>query len=108
MGKKFDIECVYGDKYIKTKVKSYKNDLKTNFHGQGNSRKLPKESCPCKCLSLAALDSVIKMGKKCYPQTLLEECKYKFIKKKIEGHIVDDFDSSSESDAESEGESGNE
>ena len=59
-------------------------------------------------MSLIALDSVIKMGKKYYPQTLLEECKYKFTKKKIEDPIVDDFDSSSESDGESDVESGNE
>ena len=31
MGKKFDSERVYGDKYIKTKLKSYKNDLKQIF-----------------------------------------------------------------------------
>ena len=48
------------------------------------------------------------MGKKYFPQTLLEECKYKFIKKKIEDLIIDDFDSSSESDGESDGESGDE
>ena len=48
------------------------------------------------------------MGKKYYPQTFLEECKYKFTKKKIEDLIADDFNSSSESDGESDGESGNE
>ena len=55
-----------------------------------------------------SLDSVIKMSKKYYPQTLLEECKYKFTKKKIEDLITDDFDSSSECDGESDDESGNE
>ena len=48
------------------------------------------------------------MGKKYYPQTLLEECKYKLTKKKIEDLITDDFDSSSESDSKSDSESGNE
>ena len=52
------------------------------------------------------------MGKKYFPQTLLEECKYKLTKKKKEHFITDDFDSSSESDSESgvesDGESGNE
>ena len=108
VGKKIDSEPVYGDKYIKTKIKSYNNDIRTNFHGEGNSRKVPKESCSYKCLSLISSDSVIKMGKKCYPQTLLEECKYKLTKKKIEDLITDDFDPSSESDGESDGESGNE
>ena len=111
MGKKFDREPVYGDKYIKTKIKSYNNDIRTNFHGEGNSRKVPKESCTYKCFSLISLDSVIQMGKKYYPQTLLENCKYKLTKKKIEDLITDDFDSSSESDRESydesDGESGN-
>ena len=47
------------------------------------------------------------MGKKYYPQTLLEECKYKLTKKKIEDLITDDFDSSSESDSKSDSECGN-
>ena len=105
IGKEFDAEPVYGEKYINTKIKSYNNDTSTNFHDEGNSRKIPKENCSYKCLSLRSLDSVIKMGKKCFPQTLAEECKYKLTKKKIEDLITDDFDSSSESDGESEGES---
>ena len=52
------------------------------------------------------------MSKKYYPQTLLEECKYKLTKKKTEDLITDDFDSSTksdgESDCESDGEPGNE
>ena len=107
IGKKFDSEHVYGAKDIKTKIKSYNNDIRTNFHGEGNSRKVPKERCSYKCLSLIELDSVIEKGKKYYPQTLLEECKYNLTKKKIEDLITDDFDSSSESDGESDGESDN-
>ena len=45
------------------------------------------------------------MGKKYYPQTLLQECKYKLTKKKIEDLITDDFDSSSESDGKCDGKS---
>ena len=105
IGKKIDAEPVYSDKYIKTKIKSYNNAIRTNFHGEGNSRKVPKENCSYKCLSLISLDSIIQMGKKYYPQTLLEECKYKLIKKKIEDLITNDFDSSSESDSKSDSES---
>ena len=32
------------------------------------------------CLSLIILDSVIRVSKKYYPQTFLEECKYEIIK----------------------------
>ena len=103
-GKKLDAEPVYGDKYIKTKIKSCNIDIRTNFHGEDNSKKVPKESCPYKCLSLISLDSVIKMGKNYYPQTLLEECKYKLTNKKVEDLITNDIDSSSESDSESDSE----
>ena len=48
------------------------------------------------------------MGKKYFPQTLLEECKYKLTKRKIENLITDHFDLSSESDGESDGESDDE
>ena len=50
------------------------------------------------------LDSVIKTGKKYYPQTFLEECKYEITKNKMENLINDDFDLSSESDNESDDE----
>ena len=39
IGKNFDVEPVYSDKYIKTKIKPCNNDIKTNFHGEGNSTK---------------------------------------------------------------------
>ena len=63
IGKKFDAEPVYSDKSIKTKIKSYNNDIKTKFHGEGNSRKVPRENCSYNCLSLMSLDSAIQMGK---------------------------------------------
>ena len=49
------------------------------------------------------LDSVIRVNKKYYPQTLLEEFKYEIKKSKMENLINDDFDSSS-SDNESDSE----
>ena len=66
----FDSEPVYGDvdKYIKTKIKTYGDKVNTNFQGQ----KVPKENASYKCISLIMLDSVIRVNKKYYPQTLLE------------------------------------
>ena len=56
------------------------------------------------------LDSAIKVNKKYYPQTLLEECKYVIRKNKMENLINDDLDlrSSDESDNEYDNESDNE
>ena len=56
------------------------------------------------------LDSVIKVNKNYYPQTLLEEYKYEIKNNKMENLINDDFDSSAcdESHSESDNESGDE
>ena len=53
------------------------------------------------------LDSVIRVNKKYYPQTLLEKCKYPRRKNKMENLINDDLNlsSSDESDNESDNES---
>ena len=60
---------------------------------------------------LIILDSVITVNKKCYPQTLLGECKYEIKKTKMENFINDDLDPSSfddESDSGSNNEFDNE
>ena len=41
--KNVDSEPVSGDKYIKTKTKSYNNDIRTNFHGEGIVKKYQKK-----------------------------------------------------------------
>ena len=52
------------------------------------------------------LDSVIKAKKKCYPQTLLEDCKYEQKRIKIENLIDDDLENrDSDSDSNDEAES---
>ena len=70
----FDSEPVYGNnnKYVKTKIKIYDDNGNTDFQG----KKVLKENVSYKCLSLIMLDSVVKVKKKYYPQTLLRECKY--------------------------------
>ena len=56
------------------------------------------------------INNVIRVNKKYYPQTLLEECKYTIRKNKMDNLINDDLDlsSSDESDTESDSESDNE
>ena len=54
------------------------------------------------------LDSAIRVNKKYYPQTILEECKYAVRKNKMENLINDDFGlslSDNQSDNESDNES---
>ena len=57
------------------------------------------------------LDSVVKVKKKYYPQTLLEECKYEIKKTKMQSFINDELEASSsddESDIDSDNDTDNE
>ena len=87
----FDSDPVYGDKCIKSKIRSYGNEIKTNFQKKG----IPKENVSYKCLSVMMLESVVKVKKKHHHQTFLEEYKYEIKKKNMENLINDDSDSSS-------------
>ena len=90
------------DKYIKTKIKIYAGSIITNFHNQ----KMPKEKAPCKCLSIIMIDSVIRVNKRYYPQTLLEECKYIQENIKIVNYIDEDLKDSKSNDSKSNDEIG--
>ena len=85
-----------GDKYVKTKIKTYEKSIITNFH----NKKMLKEKASCKCLSITMVDSVTKANKKYYSQELLEECKYIQEKIKTENYIDEDLENS-ESDSNS-------
>ena len=72
---------------------------------------MPKENVSYKCLSLIILDSVIRVNKKYYPQTLLKECKNEIKNNKMENLINDDLDLSSfdnETDSDSDNVADNE
>ena len=49
-------------------------------------------------MSLLMLKSVIRVGKKYYPEILLEECKYEIKKIQMENLVNDDLDLSSSGD----------
>ena len=96
-------ETAYGDdddKYIETKVKTYKDSIITNFYNKNGSKKIPEEKVPHKCLSIIILDSVIYAYEKYHPQTFLEECKY--VKEKIKTNNYIDKELESESDSDSD------
>ena len=47
------------DKYIKTKIKTYEDNITTNFCNKKGFKKVPEEKIPRKCLSIIILDSVL-------------------------------------------------
>ena len=96
LGLKFYTEPIYDDNYIKTKVKTFTDIIKTLFSGD----EIPKERVEYSCIVFISIDSVLKVGRKNYPQDYLEECKYK-IKKRETKNFTDyeiDLDSDYESD----------
>ena len=72
-------------------MKIYDGNVNTNFQDKG----MPKGKASHKCLSIIMLDSVVKVKKKYYPQTLLEECKYEIKKTKMENLTNDELEASS-------------
>ena len=86
----FNTKTTYGeddDKYIKTRIKTYKDGITTNFYNKNGSKKISEEKVPHKCLSIIFLDSVIYAYEKYHPQTFLE-CKYANEKIKIINYII--------------------
>ena len=97
---KFNSEPVSGDndKYKKTKIKIYDGNTNTNFQG----KKVPQENASYKCLSLIMLDSIVKIMKKYYLQTHLEECKYEIRRTKMENLINDELEASLSDDSDND------
>ena len=85
-------ELAYNEKYVKTKIKSYKWKINTNFHND----KILKEDSHCVCLSVILIDSVLKMSKNYYPQAFVEEYKYIVKEKEVTGHITEDLETYSD------------
>ena len=102
MGIDFQSKATYNDKYINTKIKTYKDSITTNFYDKTGFKEVPEEKVQHKCLSIIVLDSVLYAYEKYYPQTFLEECRYvkKNVKTKnyIDMELESEFDSNSDSD----------
>ena len=103
MGIDFESKTTYGDdadKYIKTKIKTYRDNITTNVYNKIGSKKVPEEKIPHKCLSIIILDSVLYAYEKYYPQTFLEKCKYVKTNVKTNNYINKELKSESDSDSD--------
>ena len=101
--KKFHSDPVFGDEYLKAKIKSYNNKITNNFKNvKNNGAKSPKEGPKCICLAAIVIDSIFKLGKNYYSQIFLEECKYEGKEKVSKSFVADDLESSSYGDSEKE------
>ena len=103
----FNTKTIYGDddKYIKTKIKKYKDSIITNFYVKSGFKEVPEEKIPHECLLIINLDSVIYAYKKYYPQTFLENCKYVKTNVRTKNYIDMELKSESYSDSDSDSDS---
>ena len=95
-GVKLFREQIYDDSYIKTKVNTFSEVIKTWF----GENEISKAKIEYICSACVSVDSVLKIDKKYYPQVYLEQCKYKVKKREMKSFIDDevDLDSDYESD----------
>ena len=101
---KFTVGLVRDDKYIIVKLKIFNGTNRTTF----TNDTIPIERNLYTCIPAIDIDSVLKIDNKItYPQTYLEQCKYKLRKRKhvnfIDFEIIDDdSDDSYDSDNKNE------
>ena len=101
----FESKTTYGDdddKYIKTKIKTYKDKINTNFYNKIGCKKVPKEKIPHECLSIIIIVSVLYVYENYYPQTFLEECKYAKTSVKTNNYNGEELKLESDSDSDSD------
>ena len=84
--------------YISVKLKIFNGINRTAF----TNNVIDIEKTHYICISAIYIDSVLKIEKRAYPQTYLEQCKYKLKKRKpinfIDFEIIDESDNSSDDD----------
>ena len=97
LGVKFYSEPTYDNSYIKSKVKTFSDVIKTLFEED----EIPKERVEYACIACISVDSVLKVYKKNYPQVSLKQCKYKIKKREIKS-FIDDYEIDLDSDYESD------
>ena len=81
---KFTVNPLRDDKYLVAKLKIFNRINRTTFNNNNNNNNnIPIERNHYICIPAIDIDSVLKIdNKRSYPQAYLEQCKYKFKKKK--------------------------
>ena len=74
---------VYGDRYIKTKIKTFGNKVYINFRGLT----VPKDDIKCGSFTIFSIDSLLVYNKKYYLQVYLGNCAYEIVNKQIKDYL---------------------
>ena len=90
---RFHSQPIYDEKYIsRTKIKALIGVINTVFPDD----KIPKRENRYIFIAAICMDSILKVDKKIYPQTYLEQCKYKITRRKMVDFIDTEVDLSSD------------
>ena len=91
---KLATEAIKGEnRYVYGKLKTWKERIKTNFHGQD----VPYDMY-CNPTAVLKIDSVYKKGKNYHPQVYVEECKYTDAENRQCSMLSDDDDDDDDDD----------
>ena len=74
---------------LRTKIKSHGDEV-TDFY----NKEIPKVDSSHNCSAVVSLDSALNIDGNYYPQVFLKQ--YKYLEKKVNRHIIDDLESSSD------------
>ena len=71
----------YDDRYIKTKIRIYADEVYTNFHG------LNILEDDIECFTIICIDSLLVYNEKYYLQVFLDNCIYKIVNKQMADYL---------------------
>ena len=97
---KFHRKPIYGQRYLKAKVREFDGVIKTNVLGND----MRKENMHYTYISCITIDSVMRMDRKNHPQVYLEKCKYRIKKMQMSRFIDAELKSDSDSELDSDSE----
>ena len=81
----FNVLSVYDDRYIKTKIRAYGDNVYINFHGLN----VPEDGVECKSFTVISIDSLVVYENKYYLQVYLDNCAYKIVDKPMTNYTDD-------------------
>ena len=88
---KLNTLSVYDDRLIKTKTRTFRDKVYTNFRGLN----VPEDDKECKSFTVISINSLLVYDKKYFLQVYLENCAYKIVNKQmadyLDGNLFEDF-----------------
>ena len=78
---------IYGDRYVKTKIRTYGSKVYTNFPGLN----ILEDEIECKSFTFISIDSFLAYENKYYLQVYLDNCAYKITNRQMTNYFDDNL-----------------